>query len=237
MIRVALWVASLPGAVGRITAFSVGPLLLGTAGLILICLFRTPLRWTGAIVVVLSAAWAVCTPQPEVIVGATADSVAVRIDGRLSIMKTGADRFVIREWLAADGDARAADDASLNTGVRCDDVGCIVTADGGRIVALAREAEAMAEDCTRAALVITQRTAPPHCAATIIDRSVWRRSGALALYRREAGWHITPTQPAGYDRPWAHPPRETATSAGAPLRGAPAAPDATPAPADLEADD
>ena len=36
MIAVALWVTSLPGAVGRITAFGVGPLLLGTAGLVVL---------------------------------------------------------------------------------------------------------------------------------------------------------------------------------------------------------
>src|SRR5262249_32378679 len=38
MIAVALWVASLPGAVGRIAAFGTGPLLLATLGLLLVCL-------------------------------------------------------------------------------------------------------------------------------------------------------------------------------------------------------
>ena len=33
MIAVALWVTSLPGAVGRMAAFGTGPLLLGSAGL------------------------------------------------------------------------------------------------------------------------------------------------------------------------------------------------------------
>ena len=36
MIAVALWVASLPGAVGRMAAFGIGPLLLGTGGLVLL---------------------------------------------------------------------------------------------------------------------------------------------------------------------------------------------------------
>ena len=48
MIAVALLVASLPGAVGRIAAFGIGPLLLCTAGLVLLCLLRSPLRWSGA---------------------------------------------------------------------------------------------------------------------------------------------------------------------------------------------
>ena len=48
MDAVALWVASLPGAFGRVTSFGSAPLLLATAGLLLIGLLRTPLRWSGA---------------------------------------------------------------------------------------------------------------------------------------------------------------------------------------------
>ena len=42
MISVVLWVANLPGAVGHMRAFGTGPLLLATAGLLLLCLLRTP---------------------------------------------------------------------------------------------------------------------------------------------------------------------------------------------------
>lgn len=49
MIAVALWVAGLPGAVGYLRAFGTGPLLLGTPGLLLICLLRTPLRWSAGL--------------------------------------------------------------------------------------------------------------------------------------------------------------------------------------------
>ena len=44
MIFVALFVAGLPGAVGRMAAFGTGPLLLCTAGLVLLGLLRSPLR-------------------------------------------------------------------------------------------------------------------------------------------------------------------------------------------------
>ena len=47
MIAVALWVAHLPGAVGHIHAFGSGPLLLASAGLLLLCLLRSPLRFAG----------------------------------------------------------------------------------------------------------------------------------------------------------------------------------------------
>ena len=48
MIFIAVWVTGLPGAVGRMAAFGTGPLLLCSAGLVLVCLFRTPLRLLGA---------------------------------------------------------------------------------------------------------------------------------------------------------------------------------------------
>ena len=54
MDTVALWVASLPGAFGRVTSFGSGPLLLATAGLLVIGLLKTPLRWSGAVFVVLA---------------------------------------------------------------------------------------------------------------------------------------------------------------------------------------
>ncbi|MSP46677.1 MAG: hypothetical protein EXQ83_12685 [Xanthobacteraceae bacterium] len=76
MIAVALFVAHLPGAVGRMTAFGVGPLLLGTAGLVLVCLLKTPLRWTGGALIVVASLWAVRAPLPDVLVSADGKQVS-----------------------------------------------------------------------------------------------------------------------------------------------------------------
>jgi competence protein ComEC len=78
MIAVALWVTSLPGAVGRIQAFGSGPLLLGTAGLLLLCLLRTPLRWSGAVLALAASLWAVTAPRPDVLVAGDGQVAAVR---------------------------------------------------------------------------------------------------------------------------------------------------------------
>src|SRR5205085_10978010 len=126
MLRVAGWVAALPGAVGRVAAFGIGPLLLCSAGLVLLCLLRTPLRWAGALLIVLASGWALEAPQPQVLVSEDGLSFAVRGgDGRLAIHRRGGDTFATREWLAADGDARLPNDPSLNEGIACDPAGCI----------------------------------------------------------------------------------------------------------------
>ncbi len=237
MIAVALWIAALPGAVGHIAAFGVGPLLLGSAGLIVVCLLKSPLRLGGALLIAAAALWAMRTPQPDVLVAADGGSVAIRgASGRLAMLRTGSgsDTFAFREWLAADADTRGPKDPTLGEGIACDAAGCIGRLPDGSWVAVARTLEAFDEDCRRAILVVSPRDAPPACAALAIDRKVWQRTGALALHRTGKGFEMVASRPAGYDRPWARAIAQTDTAQPSATSRTP---DATPAVDDLEAGD
>src|SRR5262249_58110614 len=120
--RMAVWVAGLLGAVGRITAFGTGPLLLGSAGLVVLGLLRSPLRLAGALLLAVATLWAIRTPLPDVLIAPDGTSLAVRTTlGRLSILKAGNDTFAIQQWLAADADARSAKDKELVEGIACDE--------------------------------------------------------------------------------------------------------------------
>jgi competence protein ComEC len=232
MTMVVLWVAHLPGAIARIHAFGTGPLLIGTLALLIVCLLRTPLRWSGAVLAVVAVVWAVQTPRPDVLISSDGQTAALRAaDGRLAFLHVGRDAFALKEWLAADGDARDGKDASLTARVRCDPVGCAGTLKDGRYVTIALAQEAFEEDCRRAAVVISAREAYGACAASLIDRGVWRARGATALYWTGEIFEARHAQPPGYDRPWARA-REAARSAGVAVP-----PDATPRREDLEADD
>jgi competence protein ComEC len=122
------------------------------------------------------------------------------------------DAFSVKEWLAADADERTPKDKSLQDGVACDEIGCIARLADGTIVALPFAAESFAEDCRRAALIVSQRTAPPGCAAQLIDRTVWPRTGASVLYRTTNGWETVVVHPAGHDRPWSRTVPATGTA-------------------------
>jgi competence protein ComEC len=237
MTGVARWVASLPGAVGHMAAFGIGPLLLGAAGLVVLCMLKSPLRLAGVVMLVVASLWAVRTPQPDVLVAADGQTFAVRgADGRLSIMRGGSDTFAVRQWLAADGDARSHTDESLAAGIRCDRAGCIGRLADGSLIALARSIEAFEEDCRRAVVVASPRDAPERCAALVIDRNVLRRTGAVALRRTADGFAMTAVRPPGYDRPWAQA-RPSASNPSAQSRARTPTPDATPRPEDLEPGD
>ena len=198
------WVAALPGAVGRVPAFGIGPLIAASLGIILLGLLRTPLRWSGAVLVLVAALWAARVPQPDILISADGRHVGVRgEDGRLHLMhavKGSRDSFLLKEWLAADADARTAADASLTTGVSCDDLGCVMQSAGGGLVAQAFRPEALSDDCERAALIVTLRQAPASCAASVIDADRLRRQGAMALRRGREGFVVEAVK-AERDRP------------------------------------
>ncbi len=137
------------------------------------------MRWSGAIVLALSVIWAVAVPQPDVLISADGHNVGVRgPDGRLHLMRTAKDAFLLKEWLAADADPRGPTDASLADGVSCDEAGCVTPIAGGGLVALALKPEALADDCERAALVVTARQAPPACGSAAISGDRLRGQGA-----------------------------------------------------------
>jgi competence protein ComEC len=241
MILVASWVAHLPGAVGRVAAFGVGPLLLATAGLIALCLLRTPLRWGGAVLAALSVAMALAVSRPDVLVSQSGAVMAVRsADGRFTAIKFGSDTLSIDEWLKADGDERRPTDRTVAAGFACDPDGCVAHLADGTAVALSRTLAALADDCARAALVVTLRAPPPDCAAQVLDRRALQNGGSTALTWRKGRFETTPARPAGFDRPWARQPSRSGVAANSHTPATPVSRlppgDATPPVDDLEPD-
>jgi competence protein ComEC len=233
MIAVVLWVAHLPGAIGHIHAFGTGPLLLASAGLLLLCLLRSPLRLSGAALALAACLWALATPRPDLLIAGDGRAAVLRgPDGRLAVLFNSRDNFALKEWLMADGDGRDPKDASLHAGVACDAIGCIGHLAGGRLASFVTSIEAFDEDCRRAAVVLSPRQAQLPCAAKLIDRRNWRARGAIALRWSGDRFSEIDARPVGYDRPWAHGPRGQATAATpVPAR------DATPRQQDLEVGD
>jgi competence protein ComEC len=255
MVAVAATIAALPGAIGRVPAFGTGPLLVMTAGMIVLALLKTRLRLAGVAVILVGVVWAARTPLPDMLVSADLRHAVVRAaDGRLRLMRTGTDAFVVREWLAADADPRALDEASLTEGVGCDGAGCVQADPAGRLIAIARHPSAFADDCDRAALIVAQITPLPGCAARIVGRAMAAAHGAMMLRRTGTGYEVMAVvHSPGEQRPWGLPAarsNDAAERAGGSTRAGtnaeearapssrPRQPvDATPADRDVDADE
>ena len=73
-------------------AFGIGPLIVASIGIILMGLLRTPLRWSGAAVLLVAVVWAMRVPQPDILISGDGRNVAVRgADGRLHLMRAAKD--------------------------------------------------------------------------------------------------------------------------------------------------
>ena len=238
MIAVSQWVAALPGAIGRMASFGSGPLAAMSIGIILLGLLRTPLRWAGAGLIVLATAWALATPQPDILVSGDGHNVGVRgKDGRFRVMRTGKDAFLVREWLAGDADPRIAGDAALSEGVSCDEAGCLTPTGDGKLVALSLKPESLADDCAHAAVIVTTRPPPPDCAALVIGQEMLRQQGTLSLQKTANGYAITAIRPRGVDRPWAPAIAEAEPETASPKRTPVRPVDATPDESDRQTED
>ncbi|HWA90323.1 MAG TPA: hypothetical protein VG889_09830, partial [Rhizomicrobium sp.] len=124
---------------------------------------------------------------PDMLVAPDGETVAVRgADGRLHFLRPPADKFIARAWLRRDGDSRDIAQAVGMEGLRCDALGCVVTRKGVTIAASMR-AEALADDCQRAQLVVSAVTVR-NCKgpALVIDREAANAG---------QGWEITLSSP------------------------------------------
>src|SRR5262249_12465676 len=139
--------------------------------------------------------------------------------------------LAVGEWLKADGDARQPGDTGLADKFTCDPAGCIARLADGSLVAVVLAPGAFEEDCARAKLVLSQRTAPPFCRAAAVDRTTWRQTGAPALTRTDAGFAITAARPPTQDRPWARRNGEGSGSRDTGTSDERSTPDRAPAPA------
>jgi competence protein ComEC len=102
------------------------------------------------------------------------------------------------------------------------------------LVSEAISAEAFAEDCARAVVVISPREASGDCKALLIDRKGWRAEGDIALRWTADRFAFSAARPPGYELPWARGLSGSMQSAPA---ARPAAQSATPSAGDLDADD
>ncbi len=206
VLRIAEAVARWSGESGLVPMFSTTALLLIVAGLLWLSLWRESWRLAGFVPIVAGVILAAAAPRPALIVAPSGEAAAVRgPDGGFRTLAAGAASFETEIWLRSDADPRAVRDASLRDGVLCDPLGCMTFAADGSRVALVLDRRAFAEDCRRAAIVISALDAPRGCAAPlIIDRAVLRTGGAVALYsspgvtRSSPGVTGTPAATANY---------------------------------------
>jgi competence protein ComEC len=152
MLAMGRFVSGLPGAVSLVRAFPAGALSLISLGGLWVLIWRRTWRWLGLVPMAAGFAWALLAPLPDLLVADDAITIALRAnDDRLYFPRRPRDAFAASRWLQRDGDARDFRAAPLIG--RCDALSCVVESPDG-LIAMPSHAEALDEDCARAAILI-----------------------------------------------------------------------------------
>lgn len=233
-------VATIERSTVVVPAFGLAALGCLVLAIVWVTLWSTALRWFAAIPAVLGLLLAASPERSHVLVDRSASGAAVRGgDGRLALLGRPSG-FVAEQWLKADGDRRRSSDPSLNGAAACDTLGCVARLPDGRAVALVKDKRAFAEDCRRAAIVISPLAAPPTCRSPLVlDREALAKTGSVAVTLGDGAFVLSAARDLAAVRPWLRRPeprpRKGAGSPANPVAGPGAAPGASDsAPIDLE---
>jgi len=206
MLAMGRFVSGLPGAVSIVSAWPLGALVVLSLGGLWILIWRQSWRWLGLLPMAAAAVPAYAAPGPDLLVARDGRTVAVRgADGLLRFVLPARDDYAADEWLKRDGDERASDAAvaAPQNGVRCDADGCLARARGGTLIAVDERADALAEDCANAAVVVSMVPARRLCSGPklVIDRFDVARAGGYAVWLGEK-MRVETVEGERGQRPW-----------------------------------
>jgi competence protein ComEC len=189
MMAIAAFVARLPGAVILLPAFGLMPLLLIVLGGLWLLLWRGNWRFAGLLPIAAGLAAAPFAARPDIWIDREGQVIAVRLkDGSLSAPKTRKGEFSLKAWLEADGDGRAPRDVAKGVGFQCDEQSCLAMV-RGRIVSHVLHPGAFADDCRRAAVLISSLPVTGPCPALrVIDaHDLWEKGAQTISFAEDSG--------------------------------------------------
>ena len=188
MLAIAHRVADLPGAGSVVPVWPGWCVAAVMGGGLWIALWRKNWRWFGLLPIAAGIGFALTATPPDLLVARDGQTVGVRLEsGKLALVRRVTDDFAAANWLRRAGDARQPDEAIGGQGMRCDAYGCLARARGGTLIAIDERADALAEDCANAAIVISMVPARRLCKGPklVIDRFDVARAGGYAVWLGE----------------------------------------------------
>ncbi len=206
MLDIAKWVAGLPGAGTVVPAWPGWCVAAVMFGGLWIALWRQPWRWFGLAPIAIGLCFSLAVSPPDILVARDIRTVGVRLDsGKLALVRRITDDYAAANWLRRAGDARTPEDAIGGPGLTCDALGCLVRL-RGLAVAVDERAEALAEDCAHAELVISMIPARAACHGPrlVIDRIDVARYGGYAVWLGDP-IRIETVEGERGQRPWSAP--------------------------------
>lgn len=211
MNAVAELVAGLPGAVQLVPAMPPWAVLAIAGGGLWLCIWRLAWRWLGLLPILAGCIAPWLARSPDLLVDGEARLMAVRaaeggfmLSNRRAaggmVAETWGRRLAEAAWRGWPGPGTTSMDGQL----RCEQDGCLWR-HGGLKIALARKAEAIAEACATADIVVASEPVRGRCRGPrlVIDRfDVWRRGAHTIRFHEDGRFTVATVAGERGQRPW-----------------------------------
>jgi competence protein ComEC len=193
MVWIATHIAAWPAAILRIAPMPDAAILLITAGLICLGIWRSAARYAGLPLLLAGALVYAAARPPDVLVSADARLIALRDGAKVLLLRQPkAPRYTLTQWAPIWGGIRPIF-------ASCPEQSCRI----GRVLLVMAP---LGHGCGNAALVVSPEPLRGACAPMpVIDRfSVWRQ-GAMAAWVGPHGVRLRSDRMQQGDRPWVQP--------------------------------
>lgn len=207
MVSVGKGAAGQPGAQVTVASAPGVALPLAFLGVMVLCLWKGPMRWLGAPLAAAVLLWPRPTP-PDVWIAADGAAAAVRHGDHAILLRPDARRFAADLWARRRGltiaeDAEAARDAFYH----CDRFACLPGAHEDIALWAGRKPprpKELAELCVPGRLVILRSPyGGTGCeGAFLLDAEAFARGGSTELWRTKTGWNAVWANDLRGQRPW-----------------------------------
>lgn len=226
LIALSGWVAGFPGATLRVAAWPLSGFFVMLMGGVWLCLWQRRWRLWGFLPLIIGLGWCLFTPRPDVYLAPGLSNWAMRLEhGQWLAQRAGEKNFAVKQWRQREGGAEFTDfDQQDHAPMRCDDAGCFYRTTRGDI-ALAWDAAAVAEECGRAAVIITPLWRVRCEATPVVDGAALKWRGAATIRLRSGAppeikyarrvWGARPWSPGWRDEPERFLINQTVTSPAA----------------------
>ena len=204
VIAVAAAISRWDGATIEVATMPLLSLIAIVAGGLWLCLWRGTWRLAGLAIAAIGLLNLGGHPKPDLLVDRESKIVAVRTDTDTLAFSGGTSKsYSLQQWLKADGDPRDPGTVLKERGFRCDELACVASVKGKQ-VAFVRHPAALAEECARADIVISQLPIGRPCrkARITVDVIDVLERGAHALYLEGQSIKITTVAEHRGVRPW-----------------------------------
>nr|WP_235971103.1 ComEC/Rec2 family competence protein [Palleronia pontilimi] len=199
IMAVAHQVAALPNATSHVQSAPAGFLGLFSLGMLLLILWRGPMRFSGVAVAVAAIALWVNAERPAVLIAPSGGLIGVMQEGKRHLSKPKGDGFAARVWLENDGDLTEQSAAAVfEPGHRFWASGLSIVQISGR-----GAADRARESCAEGGLVVASVEVPDAAGSCLLLDSVdLTRTGAVSVRVRDGQAHLTSARAKTGARPW-----------------------------------